>query len=132
MEQWLLVVQNFGLATAILGLLGFGAWKTLVWVGREVVIPARDRLIGRLMVLLDSIEATMAKMAHSIDLTAKRMEDCDRHVKNNQAHLEAIRSYLEQLKRERERGADRDGFWPQPQKVERSEGIQTSANESKR
>lgn len=46
MEVWTNLLQTFGLASMIIVAGGYGLWRMVVWIGRELVIPIRDNLIA--------------------------------------------------------------------------------------
>lgn len=53
---------QYGLPTVLLAFLCYGLWRIVVWIGANVVLPARDRLFAH----LDHVDQTMSNLAESI------------------------------------------------------------------
>lgn len=72
--DWLHIVQSLGIPAAILIFLGWVGWKAGRWIGAEVVIPARDKLLSRFFAFLDKIEQTVAKLDVNVDAVTSNLE----------------------------------------------------------
>jgi hypothetical protein len=55
-----------GVVLVILAALAFAVWRTLSWVGREFVIPGRDRMFRH----LDRVDQTMQDVSTSLQKLA--------------------------------------------------------------
>lgn len=66
MGEWIDAAQKIGIPAAILVFLGICAWKTGKWVGRELIIPARDHFFGRVTEAFDHINETLATIQHTL------------------------------------------------------------------
>ena len=68
MEPWWITLgTNFGVAAIILVAIGLGVYKGSKWVGSEILIPVRDRLMGRALGFIDNIEGAIQKLCNSVD-----------------------------------------------------------------
>lgn len=66
-DLWVNLLTNFGLATVIILALGAGTWKTLGWIGRELILPLRDQWIKRGASFFDNLEDVLAKIGGNVD-----------------------------------------------------------------
>jgi hypothetical protein len=57
--EWLPIVQSVGVPVTILAAFAWGVWQSLRWIGHELVIPFRDRLLARVLDLLDRTDHTL-------------------------------------------------------------------------
>lgn len=71
MVDWVQLLQTFGLAVVVLFAVGVALWKAAGWVGREIIIPIRDRIIARVLGVADKLETTLDKVSQDIDLMLK-------------------------------------------------------------
>lgn len=70
MNEWVGLLQTFGLAVCILVFLGAGMWKTGGWVAENVVKPVVQRYIN----LLDALIASVVKQADALSRVGAVME----------------------------------------------------------
>lgn len=71
--DWTQLLSTFGAPMFVLVAIGTGAWRVTVWVGREMMIPARDRLFRRVDSFCDRVEASLDKQAEAITRLSERM-----------------------------------------------------------
>jgi hypothetical protein len=85
-EVWTNILTNFGPLALILIAIGFGCWRVLAWVGREMLIPLRDKValplgetvIVRVVRFCDRIEATLEKLEKGYANQTQALEDLAR------------------------------------------------------
>lgn len=87
MEPWLTLLTNFGLATMILVCCGWAFWQTACWLGREIVLPARDHLFTRITAFFDRVDSTVLKLERNI-------ESMNANLEQQTAALEAMRDNM--------------------------------------
>lgn len=67
MEPWWTTIGNtFGVATMILVAVGYGTYKGSGWLAKEIILPVRDKLIGRLLDFVDKLESTVEEVKVNI------------------------------------------------------------------
>ena len=72
--DWLALVQTFGVAVAILVAVGLAAVRVAQWTAREIILPIRDKLMGRFLAFFDKIEETVAKVDRNVDQMTDTLE----------------------------------------------------------
>jgi len=83
--DWTQAVRDLGLPVVELIAIAFGIWKVGTWIGgrvgffsdwfaREIVIPVRDRFLGRLDRFFDRTEATMDALTANVQTVSTHME----------------------------------------------------------
>lgn len=63
-------LAQYGLPTVILFAVGWGLWKAVIWSGREVVVPLRDRIaahLAKIETTMDSLKDSAERQADSIE-----------------------------------------------------------------
>jgi hypothetical protein len=83
-SSWLIeLVKTVGVPVATLATLCYAIWMVLIWVGREVVIPVRDKLLTKGATVLD-------RMDSSIQSLQSLMENMSEKIERSLAGLERI------------------------------------------
>ena len=91
--DWVALVRDFGLPAVALFGLAWAVWKSVCWIGSNVITPVRDRgfkLVDDLTATLDVQSKSLDKMATSQGLMAQTQQQC-------LAGQEALRLLLERL-----------------------------------
>lgn len=65
-EVWVNLLQTFGLAVVILLAIGVAIWKGAGWVGRELIIPLRDKLLNRLVAFFDKMDDAVERLTTTL------------------------------------------------------------------
>lgn len=71
--DWMQLLSTFGAPMFVLVAIGIGGWRVLGWVGRELIVPARDKLFARVDSFCDRVEVTLDKQAAAISRLAERL-----------------------------------------------------------
>ena len=75
--NWIQLLSTVGAPMLVLSALGVGGWRAgwalAAWVGRELLIPARDKLFVRVDTFCEKVESTMEKQAAAIERLADRL-----------------------------------------------------------
>lgn len=73
--SWALdLVRTVGVPVAVLAVFSWAIWKILIWVGTEVVIPVRDKLISKAVAVMDQMSVTLATMSASLERITEQLE----------------------------------------------------------
>lgn len=81
--DWMNLMQAFGLPVTILFAVGLGLWRVIVWAGREIAIPLRDRVIVRMEQFLDRLDTALREISESFAIlreSAERQNRILRHI----------------------------------------------------
>lgn len=70
MNEWVSLVQTFGVAVTILLFMGAGSWKVAPWIGSTVIQP----IVERYLKLLDALIASVLKQAEVLERLGHTME----------------------------------------------------------
>lgn len=62
MNEWLTILQTFGLAVVVLLFLGACSWKAAPWVGENVIRPIVTRYVSLLDALIESVQRQVQVM----------------------------------------------------------------------
>ncbi len=72
--SWANIFVNLGLGGGLLLFICWGIYKIVAWIGPNVIIPLRERLLARLDMFfakleknLDGVESTLARIQVSLD-----------------------------------------------------------------
>lgn len=90
MDAWVNVFTNLGIGGGVIVATMFGVWKTSGWVGRELVIPARDRFLKRVDEFFDRLAINLDRMEVSLETISQRLADQATMCKGHREHLEQI------------------------------------------
>lgn len=84
--DWVALLQTFGLAVVILFALGIGIWKVAVWIGKELIIPFRDKAI-------DQFASFLARLDRNVDAMTNNLEKqtyCLERLETTTARIQVI------------------------------------------
>lgn len=68
------LIRSVGMPIATLAVFGWGVWQVVVWTGREIVLPVRDKVLVSLVALFDRLDATMTAMDEHLGRMAETVE----------------------------------------------------------
>lgn len=66
MDQWGRFFAEYGITAAVAVAIGWGTYKTLVWIGREVIIPFRDVFLKSVTDFFTRLTATLERLEDHI------------------------------------------------------------------
>lgn len=95
-----------GILLILTAAIGFGIWRISVWMGAQVLIPARDRAFKH----LDAVDMTMREISGSlqklseipvrldriegkVDTLTDRVDNIDEHMKMQDARVKPTRTH---------------------------------------
>jgi hypothetical protein len=76
--DWVSIVANLGIPATILMALGIAFWRILAWVGREIIIPMRDRLLTRLTGFFDRVDDALETLTSHMKQQTDAMNELQR------------------------------------------------------
>ncbi len=76
MESSLLIeiAKTVGVPVATLAAVCYAIWRVLIWVGREVVIPVRDKLLNKGVTVLDRMDSSISSLQDLMERTGEKIE----------------------------------------------------------
>lgn len=95
MNEWVSLLQTFGLATAIIAFMGLCIWKASGWIGENVIKPVVDRWLK----LLDALIASIVKQGEALTKVGSVMEQLGRTLERMGQHTIQSMEVLEQISR---------------------------------
>lgn len=95
-----------GILLILAAAVGFGIWRVSIWIGAQVLIPARDRAFKH----LDAVDTTMREISGSlqklseipvrldriegkVDTLTDRVDNIDEHMKMQDARVKPTRTH---------------------------------------
>src|SRR4051812_28216228 len=72
--DWLQIGKDFGTNAVVLVALGVAIWRVMVWFGREIIIPVRDRLLTRLEQFFDGLDVTLNTLTENVGVVSVHMQ----------------------------------------------------------
>lgn len=91
--DWISLAQNLGIPVTCLAALAFAVWKSLVWLGMNVVKPVADRHIK----FLDAVETAINGMVRSITALGGRMDNLENKLET--IHQDVRSGYMRETTR---------------------------------
>lgn len=72
--DWIEICRSFGIPVAVMAVMMFGVWSVIRWIGTELIIPLRNTLVAKGIVLFDKVEKTLDTLDKNISEIVTGME----------------------------------------------------------
>lgn len=93
MNEWVALLQTFGLATVILIFIAAAGWKIVPWIGTKVI----ERLVDKYIQLIDSLIVSVTKQGDVFTKVGIVMEQLGRTLENMGQHTIRSMEILESV-----------------------------------
>lgn len=72
--DWIEIGRSFGIPVAVMSVMIWGVWCIIKWIGTELIIPLRNTLVSKGIVLFDKVEKTLDTLDKNISEIVVGME----------------------------------------------------------
>lgn len=72
--DWIEIGRSFGIPVAVMAVMMFGMWSLARWIGTELIIPLRNTIVSKALVLFDKVEKTLDTLDKNINDIVEGME----------------------------------------------------------
>jgi hypothetical protein len=83
--DWIEIGRSFGIPVAVMAVMMFGVWSLARWIGTELIIPLRNTIVSKAIVLFDKVEKTLDTLDKNISEVVSGMETYNKVLSNLEA-----------------------------------------------
>ena len=98
-------ITKVGIPMFLLIAVGLAIWRILVWVGREMILPVRDKLLAKAVDVLDRVDSTLKVLEGHVGKATATLEKSVAALDRIEATNARVRDSLETLAAAQLKGA---------------------------